>query len=73
MKKQNSNKNVKVGKMVVLVKAFDNYHHKFQFFQLSCKKVKVNLKLKLNRILIMGLLILAISTVLFEKLYTMLR
>ena len=39
-KKQNSNQNVKVGKMVVLVKAFDHYLHKFQLFQLSCKIVK---------------------------------
>ena len=40
MKKQNSNKNVKIGKIVVLVKAFDLYHHKFQFFELSCKNKK---------------------------------
>ena len=40
MKKQNSNQNVKVGKMVVLVKAFDHYHHKFQLLQLSYKIVK---------------------------------
>ena len=40
MKKQNSNQNVKVGKIVFLVKAFDHYHHKFQLFQLSCKYVK---------------------------------
>ena len=40
MKKQNSNQNVKVGKMVVFVKAFDHYHHKFQLFQLSYKIVK---------------------------------
>ena len=40
MKKPNSNQNVKVGKMVVLVKAFAHYHHTFQFFQLSCKNVK---------------------------------
>ena len=40
MKKQNSNQNVKVEKMVVLVKTFDHYHHKFQLFQLSCKIVK---------------------------------
>ena len=39
-KKQNSNQNVKFGKMVVLVKAFDLYHHKFQLFHLSCKIVK---------------------------------
>ena len=35
-----SNQNVKVGKMVVLVKAFDHYLHKFQVFQLSSKIVK---------------------------------
>ena len=35
MKKQNNKQNVKVGKMVVLVKAFDHYHYKFQLFQLS--------------------------------------
>ena len=39
MKKQNSNQNVKVGKMVVLVKAFDYYHLKFQLLPLSCKIV----------------------------------
>ena len=40
MKKQNSNQNGKVEKMVVLYKAFDHYNHKFQLFQLSCKIVK---------------------------------
>ena len=40
MKKQNSNQNVKVEKMVVLTKTFDHYHHKYQLFQLSCKIVK---------------------------------
>ena len=40
MKKQNSNQNVKVEKMVVLVKTFDHYHNKFQLFQLSCKIAK---------------------------------
>ena len=40
MKKQNSNQNGKVEMMVVLVKTFDHYHHKFQLFQLSCKIVK---------------------------------
>ena len=40
MKKQNINQNVKAEKMVVLVKTFDHYHHKFQNFQLSCKIVK---------------------------------
>ena len=34
MKKQNSDQNVKVEKMVVLVKTFDNYHHKFLKFVL---------------------------------------
>ena len=40
MKKQNSNQNVKVEKMVVLVKTFDHSYHKFQLFQLPCKIVK---------------------------------
>ena len=40
MKKQNSNRNVKVEKMVVLAKTFDYHHYKFQLFQLSCKIVK---------------------------------
>ena len=40
MKKQNINQNVKVEKMVVLVRTFDHYHHKFQIFQLSCTIVK---------------------------------
>ena len=40
MKKLNSNQNEKVEQLVVLVKTFDHYHHKFQFFQLSCKIVK---------------------------------
>ena len=40
MEKQTSNQNGKVEKMVVLVKIFDHYHHKFQPFQLSCKIAK---------------------------------
>ena len=40
MKKQNSSQNVKVEKVVVIVKTFDHYHRKFQLFQLSCKIVK---------------------------------
>ena len=40
MKKQNSNQNVKVGKMAVFVRPFDYYYHKFQLFQLFCKIVK---------------------------------
>ena len=40
MKKQNSNQKGKVEKMVVLVKTFDHYHHKFQLFQLFFKIVK---------------------------------
>ena len=33
MKKQNSHQNVKI-------ETLDDYHHKFQLFQLSCKIVK---------------------------------
>ena len=43
MKKQNSNQNVKIEKMVAFVKTFEYYHHKFDFgniFQLSCKTVE---------------------------------
>ena len=40
MKKKTNNQNVKVEKMVVLVKTFDHYHHKFQIFQLSFKIVQ---------------------------------
>ena len=40
MKKQKSTKDVKVKKMVVLVKTSDHYHYKFPLFQLSCKIVK---------------------------------
>ena len=38
-KKENSNQNVKIEKMVAFVKTFDHYHQKFQLFQLSCKEV----------------------------------
>ena len=38
-KKENSNQNVKIEKMVVFVKTFYHYHQKFQLFQLSCKEV----------------------------------
>ena len=40
MKKQSSNQNGKVEKMMVLVKTFDHYHHQFQLFQLPWKTVK---------------------------------
>ena len=41
MKKQNSNQAVKVEKMVVFVKTFDHYHHKFEsLIPLSSKTVK---------------------------------
>ena len=40
MKKLNSNQNMKVEKMVVLVKTFDYYHHTSQLFHLSCKIAK---------------------------------
>ena len=39
-KKQNSDQNGKVEKIVVLVKTFNHYHQKFQLFQLPCKIVK---------------------------------
>ena len=41
MKKQNSNQNVKVGKMVVFVKTFDYYHLKFNFGGLLSCPVKL--------------------------------
>ena len=37
MKKQNGNQNGKVEKMVVLVKTFDHYHHKFHFLNCPVK------------------------------------
>ena len=40
MKKQNSNQNMKVEKMVVIFETFDHYHQKFQLFQLSCEILK---------------------------------
>ena len=40
IKKHNRNQNGKAEKMVVLVKTFDHYNHKFQLFQLSCESVK---------------------------------
>ena len=40
MKKQNSNENVKIEKMVVLAETFDHYDHKYLLSQLSCKVVK---------------------------------
>ena len=48
MKKQNSNQNVTVEKMVVFVKTFGHYHHKFNFGNFFSCHVKLlkNLKLK---------------------------
>ena len=66
MKKQNSNQNGKAEKMVVLVKTFDHYHHKFQLFQLFCKGTW-NWNLDWN--LIMTLLIMAVCTVVWKALY----
>ena len=54
MKKQNSSQTLKVEKMVVLVKTFDQFHHKFLLFQLPCKSVK---ELGSEIYLIMALLI----------------
>ena len=36
MKKQNSNQNLKIEKIVVFVKTFDDYHHKFNFNFYGC-------------------------------------
>ena len=71
MKIQNSNQNVKVEKMVV----FDHYHQKFNFGNFfSCLvKLKKNLKLKFRPKFNHALLIMAIYTVLIEKLYTILK
>ena len=54
MKKQNSRQNGEVEKMVVLVKTFDHYYHKFNFGHfLSCPvKLYKNLKFNLDRNLI---------------------
>ena len=41
MKRQYSNQNGKIEKMVVPVKTFDHYHHKFHLLQLSCKIIKL--------------------------------
>ena len=40
MKKQNSNQNMKVEKMVVIFETFDHYHQKIQLFQLSFEILK---------------------------------
>ena len=40
MKKENSNQNGKVEKIVILVKNFNHYHHKFRIFQLPFKILK---------------------------------
>ena len=69
MKKQNSSHNVKIEKVVVLVKSFCHYYHQFQLFQVPCKIAKEFVDQNLS----MDLLIMTICTVLFEKLYTILR
>ena len=40
LNEENSSQNGKFKKIVVPVKIFDAYYHKFQFFWLSCKTVK---------------------------------
>ena len=64
MKKKTSNHNVKVEKMVVFVKAFEYYYHKFNFDSL-----KLKFKPKFNHGFTM---VMAIYNVLFDKLYTIL-
>ena len=41
MKRQNTNQDGKFEKMVVLVKTFEHYHHKFQLFHFYRKILKV--------------------------------
>ena len=43
MKKQNTNQNVK---LVVLVKIFDHYHHKFESWKLQ-KKFETEIQIKI--------------------------
>ena len=62
MKKQNSNQNVQVKKMVMFIKTFDHYHHKFSFYNffscpVNCKRIW---NWSLARNVIMALLIIAI-------------
>ena len=73
MKNQKINQNGKAEKMMVLVKTFDHYHHKFQLFQPSCKIVKEFWNWNLDQTLITTLLSMPIRTVQFEKLYTILK
>ena len=59
--------------MVLFVKTFDYYNHKFNFFSCPVKFYK-NLKLKFRSKFNHGFtIIIAIYTVLFEKLDTILR
>ena len=62
MKKQNSNQNAKVEKVLVFVKTFDYYHHKFNFGNFFNCPVKLLKNLDRN-------LILAMYKMLFEELY----
>ena len=62
MKKQNTNQNAKVEKVVVFVKTFDCYHHKFNFGNFFNCPVKLLKNLDRN-------LIMAIYKMLFEELY----
>ena len=41
MKKQNSDQNMKVEKMMVFVKTLDHYHHKFDFSNFFSCPVKL--------------------------------
>ena len=71
MKKYNINQNVEIEKMVVFVKTFDCYHHKFNFanfFSFPIKLLK-SLKLKFRPKFNHGFTIIwAIYNVLFEML-----
>ena len=51
MKKENCNQNVKVEKMVVFIKTFDYYRHKFNFgsfFSCPVKNLKLKFRSKFN-------------------------
>ena len=66
---------MKVEKMVVFVKTFYHYHHKFDFghfFSYPVKPKKI-WNWNLDQHLIMASLVTAVYTVLFKKLYTILR
>ena len=67
MKKQNINQNVRVKKMVVFVKRFNHYIHKFSFNTFSAVQQNCKIIWNLDRNLIIALLTMANYRRLFEK------